>query len=126
MGADPYRLAIIAQPIQRLALRPEGNLIKIKAPAGRVERRISSRALRRLPDDAEVCVLPDVDVGVQETELSLQPDIGLQGPEIREEVRIAVVVSSLAAFHEQPFLERLGRPLAHSRRDLDRFPAVPG
>src|SRR5712691_12255070 len=118
------RPAIIAQPISRSWTAPEANLIR--APAGRLERRISSQALRRLPDDAQVRVFPHIDVGVQETELPLQPDIGLQGPQIREELGIAVVVSPLAAFYEQPFLERLGRPLAHSRRDLDGFLAVPG
>src|SRR5712691_9497498 len=120
------RPAIIAQPISRSWTAPEANLIEIKAPAGRLERRISSQAFRRLPDDAQVRVFPHIDVGVQETELPLQPDMGVDIPQIREELGIAVVVSPLAAFYEQPFLERLGRPLAHTRRDLYGFLAVPG
>src|SRR5437763_6200973 len=67
--------------------------------------------------DAVVGIFLDLERGAQKAELVLQVDIGLEGAEIGERLRIAKII----LVGEGPGIEQLGLLLCHLRQQRDRL-----
>ncbi len=82
----------------------------------------SFQPLRRLSHDAEVRVLRNIDRPLQEAEIALHLDVGLQRGHVGEEIGAAGIF--LAG--EQPVREQLGTLFGELGRDLHRLVVVLG
>jgi two-component system KDP operon response regulator KdpE len=126
LEADPARPALILtcrRRCRRSRLEEKG---RARRPAP-----VSSAATaaglfyprRRVPGDAEIGVLADVDICIEEAKLALRLDVGLERLEIGHRFRAAVIVLAL---DEQPGIPNRSRNLGRVDGDLHRRVMVLG
>src|SRR5713101_8352998 len=75
---------------------------------------ISLQPLRRLPHEAQIGVCPHVDRPLQESEVALHVDVGLQRSQIGQQIR----ATRIFLVGEEPAREQLRAQFGDPRRDL--------
>ena len=81
---------------------------------------ICCNAIIRLAGEAQIGIFGDFEIGVQEPKLFRQVDIRLQRFEVRQSLRVAVII----LFGKNPVLVELSRLLGGVDDQLNRFLAV--